>query len=115
MREELLKEDLVTNPYDYRKYNGFWANVRTKHLSSEELQFMKWKYRRKYSTFYKTTPVFRRRFLLVDLLRIFALRPYYRTKDRIRTIGKTEREAFQDQMNLFNSLNDFPELNSTTS
>jgi radical SAM superfamily enzyme YgiQ (UPF0313 family) len=115
MREELLKEDLVTNPYDYRKYNGFWANVRTKHLSSEELQFIKWKYRRKYSTFYKTTPVFRRRFLLVDLLRIFALRPYYRTKDRIRAIGKTEREAFQDQMNLFNSLNDFPELNSTTS
>ncbi|MEE9584829.1 MAG: radical SAM protein [Candidatus Brocadiales bacterium] len=113
MREELLKENLITNPHDYRKYNGFWANVRTKHLSSEELQFLKWKYRRKYSTFYKTTPVFKYRFPLVDLLRVFALRPYYRTKDMVRAFGKTEREVFEDRMQQFNSLNDFPELNTS--
>lgn len=113
MREELLKENLVTNPYDYRKYNGFWANVRTKYLSSDELQFLKWKYRRKYSTFYKTTPVFKYRFPLVDLLRVFALRPYYRTKDTVRALRKTEREIFEDQMHWFESLNEFPELNTS--
>ena len=112
MREELLRENLVTNPYDYRKYNGFWANVRTKYLSSDELQFLKWKYRRKYSTFYKTTPVFKYRFPLVDLLRVFALRPYYRTKDTIRELRKTERGIFEDQIRWFESLNEFPELNT---
>jgi len=37
MREELLSEGLVTNPGDYSQYNGYMANVRTRHLSSGEL------------------------------------------------------------------------------
>ncbi|MCB7128836.1 MAG: radical SAM protein [Candidatus Brocadiales bacterium] len=113
MREELLRENLITNPHNFRKYNGFWANVRTKHLSSDELQFLKWKYRRKYSTFYKTTPAFKYRFPLVDLPKVFALRPYYRTKDMIRAIGKMEHQVFEGQMRWFNSLNEFPELVTT--
>ena len=39
MRDILIKEGLVTNTSDYRKYNGFWANVRTKYLSSEDCNF----------------------------------------------------------------------------
>jgi radical SAM superfamily enzyme YgiQ (UPF0313 family) len=34
MREELLAEGLVTNPDDLTRYNGYMANVRTRHLSS---------------------------------------------------------------------------------
>lgn len=113
MREDLLRENLVTNPYDYRKYNGFWANVRTRYLSSDELQFLKWKYRRKYSTFYKTTPAFKYRFPLVNLLRVFVLRPYYGTKDTLRALRKTEREIFEDQIRWFDGLNTFPELNTS--
>ncbi|MGH7856003.1 MAG: B12-binding domain-containing radical SAM protein [Candidatus Binatia bacterium] len=37
MRDELLAEGLVTNPADYSRYNGYIANVRTRHLSSEEI------------------------------------------------------------------------------
>jgi radical SAM superfamily enzyme YgiQ (UPF0313 family) len=37
LREELLKEDLITNIDDYTKYNHYAANVKTKHLSTEEL------------------------------------------------------------------------------
>ncbi|HHT9154034.1 MAG TPA: B12-binding domain-containing radical SAM protein, partial [Candidatus Hypogeohydataceae bacterium YC40] len=110
MREELLKQGLITNLYDYRKYNGFWANVRTKYLDSQELQFLKWKYRRKYSTFYKTTKTFKYRFPLIQLLRVLALRPYYRGKDFLSQLAKTEREIFQAEMDAFNSLNGFPEL-----
>ena len=36
-RSELLGADLVTNASDYSRYNGFIANVRTRHLSSEEI------------------------------------------------------------------------------
>jgi hypothetical protein len=36
-RSELLESDLVTNASDFSRYNGFIANVRTRHLSSEEI------------------------------------------------------------------------------
>lgn len=112
IREELIKAGLVTNLDDYRKYNGFWANVCTKYLDSEELQFVKWKNKKKYSTFYKTTPTFKTRFPLVYLLRVLLLRPYCRVKDTIRSLGKTEKEVFLEEMGHFNHLNDFNELNT---
>jgi radical SAM superfamily enzyme YgiQ (UPF0313 family) len=37
LRDELLAEGLVTNPFDYSKYNHYASNVRTRHLSSEAL------------------------------------------------------------------------------
>ena len=46
MRRELLDAGLVTNPYDYQWYNGCWPQVRTKHLTSKQLLFEKWKARR---------------------------------------------------------------------
>lgn len=107
-----IKAELVTNLDDYRNYNGFWANVRTKYLVSEELQFIKWKYKKKYSAFFKTTPSFKSRFLLVYLLRLLLLRPYYRAKNTIRSLGKTEKEVFLGEMSHFNHLNDFGELNT---
>ena len=42
MREQLLEQGLVTNETDYKKYNGLWANVRTKHMDSEQLQYQFW-------------------------------------------------------------------------
>jgi radical SAM superfamily enzyme YgiQ (UPF0313 family) len=36
-RGELLDAGLVTNASDFSRYNGFIANVRTRHLSSDEL------------------------------------------------------------------------------
>ncbi|MBN2174359.1 MAG: B12-binding domain-containing radical SAM protein [Bacteroidales bacterium] len=37
LRDELLAEGLVTNPYDYSKYNHYASNVKTRHLSDEAL------------------------------------------------------------------------------
>ena len=37
IREELLAEGLVTNPDDFSTYNGFVANVRTKHLTPKQI------------------------------------------------------------------------------
>lgn len=107
MRDILMKEGLVTNTTDYRKYNGFWANVKTKYLSSDDLQFLRWKYKRKYSTFFKTTPAFKANFAMVNLLRIFVLRPYYRIKNRIASIGKKERDIFDKDMKIFAEMNNF--------
>ena len=59
-REELLKMGLVTNGNDFSKYNGYWANVKTYHLSSDELQFLRWKYSKEYSKVACKTPVFKK-------------------------------------------------------
>jgi radical SAM superfamily enzyme YgiQ (UPF0313 family) len=37
LREELVGKNLVTNIDDYSRYNHYASNVRTNHLSSEEL------------------------------------------------------------------------------
>ncbi len=42
MRRQLLDADLITNKDNLKKYNGLWANVRTKFLSSDELQYQFW-------------------------------------------------------------------------
>lgn len=44
MREELIKKGLVTNKNDWSTYSGYFANVKTKYLSPEQLNFFKWKY-----------------------------------------------------------------------
>ncbi|MHB8084573.1 MAG: B12-binding domain-containing radical SAM protein [Dehalococcoidia bacterium] len=38
IREQLLSENLITNPDDFSRYNGFICNVRTRHMSSKELR-----------------------------------------------------------------------------
>ena len=42
MRQQLIEQGLVTNTTDYKKYSGLWANVRTNHLDSEQLQYQFW-------------------------------------------------------------------------
>ncbi len=45
LREALTEAGLVTNPDRYERYNGLWANVRTRHLDSAELEYAFWLYR----------------------------------------------------------------------
>jgi radical SAM superfamily enzyme YgiQ (UPF0313 family) len=41
-RRELEAEGLITNPSDYRLYNGFIPNVRTRHLGPEQIARTMW-------------------------------------------------------------------------
>jgi radical SAM superfamily enzyme YgiQ (UPF0313 family) len=60
-RDEMLKLGLVTNENNFTMYNGYWANVKTHHLSPEDLQFIRWKYNREYSRdIVGTTPAFKK-------------------------------------------------------
>ncbi len=45
IRQQLLNQGLVTNPHDYKWYNGIWANVRTRHLDEKQLQYLVWFHR----------------------------------------------------------------------
>ena len=42
IRQQLLDEGLVTNALDYARYNGMWANVKTRKLDADALQYLFW-------------------------------------------------------------------------
>jgi radical SAM superfamily enzyme YgiQ (UPF0313 family) len=44
IREQLLDAGLVTNALDYSRYNGMWANVKTRQLDAETLQYLFWRH-----------------------------------------------------------------------
>jgi radical SAM superfamily enzyme YgiQ (UPF0313 family) len=44
LRQEMLKDKLVVNENDFSKYTGCFTNVRTNHLSAEELDYLYYKY-----------------------------------------------------------------------
>src|SRR5262245_4956978 len=83
MRAELLAEGLVTNPDDLSRYNGYMANVRTRHLGSEEIaRTMVWEGLRLYwnpraargSRFFHDFPAFRGRMLANNVALLGGLR-----------------------------------------
>ncbi len=45
LRESLIGDGLVTNYNRYDRYNGLWANVKTRHLESDQLQYAFWRHR----------------------------------------------------------------------
>ncbi|BBO86351.1 hypothetical protein DSCO28_69170 [Desulfosarcina ovata subsp. sediminis] len=47
MRQQLIDQGMVTNLDNLKRYSGLWANVRTRHLSSERLQYLFWYHRQK--------------------------------------------------------------------
>ncbi|MFQ5714413.1 MAG: B12-binding domain-containing radical SAM protein [Candidatus Scalinduaceae bacterium] len=89
-REEMLKMGLVTNVKDLSKYNGFWANVRTNHLSSEDLQFIRWKYNKEYYRIVGTTPAFKKNLPIGYQYMIDVLRSYKGVKKLV--FGRNDME-----------------------
>jgi radical SAM superfamily enzyme YgiQ (UPF0313 family) len=47
LRAQLIADGLVTNESDYKKYNGLWANVKTRHLDADTLQYLYWYHKQK--------------------------------------------------------------------
>ncbi|HHT9133841.1 MAG TPA: B12-binding domain-containing radical SAM protein [Candidatus Avalokitesvara rifleensis] len=102
IREELLKTGLVANPHDFTKYNGFWTNVRTKHLLREELAFLRWKFHRDYFTLAEPTSLYRK---------VMGPGYYYRLykilSKKADVWWSTEREVFKKDMEKYRKVNEY--------
>lgn len=107
LRQELMAENLVTNPDDFSRYNGFWANVRTRHLSADELQFVRWKCHKEFSTFYRSSRIFRETHPFLTLFRRFVDIPFQRVKQAIRFRGMNERQIYEWYMRKYERMNQF--------
>lgn len=106
IRDGLVNKGLVTNVDDWRFYNGYFANVETKKLSTDDLNFYKWKYSRDFNkwrlkNFYKLN-LFKNHKLF--FLKTLFLRILEEIKRFPSSIGKTDYEKFridfEDKLNL---------------
>ena len=107
MREELLKAGLVTNEYDYSRYNCFWANIKTNYLSPDDLQFLRWKYNKKYANYFCTTPAFVKNYPLAYYYRQYFRRPFLRLKNKIFRNNLSEKELYTKDMSMAEAMNKF--------
>jgi anaerobic magnesium-protoporphyrin IX monomethyl ester cyclase len=110
MREQLLEQGLITNETDYKKYSGLWANVRTKHLTSEQLQYQFW-YQRQVVLSWWNPPAPARnqgrlwtsiwRFLFMPFLKVY----YLHILNKYGWEGRYQREVARwTKMNNFSDL-----------
>lgn len=107
MRDELLKAGLVTNKYDYSRYNCFWANIKTNYLEPEDLQFLRWKYNKKYANYICTTPAFIKNYPLAYYYRHYFRRPFLRLKDSLFRNNLSEMELYKRDMARAEAMNKF--------
>ena len=102
IRKELMDAGLVTNPYDFAKYNGFWVNIRTKHISEDELSFIRWKLHREFFLMAEPSPIYRK---------LMGPGYYYRKykifRKKLDVWWKTERKAYEEDMEKFRRVNEY--------
>jgi len=113
VRQALLDEGLVTNRYDYTRYNGMWANVKTRHLSADELQYLFWYHGQKILGWWEPSAIIRKQSRLWTSIWLYLFRPLMkrviaRAQRKYGWRGRFEREiAGKKQTNLFKDLDEF--------
>ena len=107
MRRELLDAGLVTNKYDYKWYTGYWPQVRTRHLTSKQLLFEKWKAHREILDDWVADDQFRRNYPYWSALWTYVMRPVIRMNERRMIWMYGEQGRFKRQMLQWARLNDY--------
>jgi radical SAM superfamily enzyme YgiQ (UPF0313 family) len=110
IRDDLVQEGLVTNPDDYRWYNGLWANVKTRYLDADRLQYLFWYERQAALGWWDPTAHARKQYPIWTSFWIYLLRPVmkYFMGRKLRRIGWEGR--YQQEMERLRKLNVFEDL-----
>ncbi len=99
MREELVEMGLVTNN-DFTRYDGLHANLRTRHLSEEQVQFITWQMNARYYDMgwlrYNKVKKLYPKWFAGEMKR---LAPFYARRKLDLVLGrKTAREFFEEDL-----------------
>jgi len=107
LREEMLQDGRVANYSDFRWYDGYFSNVRTRSLTPEELNFVRWKIRREVIGMWRPTKGDWKYFKAYTYLWEFGLRHIIWLNERLleKIFGLEGR--YKLQMRHFLQLNDF--------
>ena len=113
MRQHLLDEGLVTNVDDYKWYNGMWANVKTRHLDTDRLQYLFWYHRQKVLGWWEPSERVRSQGALWTWIWLYAFRPMAkffidRSLNKYGWEGRYQRDMErQAAVNVFKDLEGF--------
>lgn len=110
MRQDLIDEGLVTNKSNYKKYNGLWANVKTRHLDADHLQYLFWYHRQVTLGWWEPSKWARRKGRVWTGLWMFAVKPVLKffTDRSIARNGWEKR--YQKELSRLSEMNDFRDL-----
>jgi len=106
-REIALAAGYITNRTDLRYYNGYWANVRTDYLSSSELQFWRWKFRRDVLGPFHATETYMKANPFFGTVWNRAFLPAYRALDKLACVTLGERHRYHQQLDAHRRQNEF--------
>jgi radical SAM superfamily enzyme YgiQ (UPF0313 family) len=107
LREEMLKDERVANFSDFRWYDGYFTNVHTHRLTSEELEFVRWKIRRDVIGMWRPTKGDWKFFKGYTYLWEFGLRYIVWINERMLELLFGVEGRYKLQMRHFLQLNDF--------
>ncbi|MBI4618932.1 MAG: B12-binding domain-containing radical SAM protein [Desulfobacterales bacterium] len=110
LREDLIREGLVTNHNRYERYNGLWANVKTRHLEAEQLQYAFWYYRQTVLGWWKPSAFAKRQGRLWTSVWTYIVKPVMKffIDRQIRKIGWDGR--YQRNIRRLERMNHFEDL-----
>ena len=110
MRQNLIDEGLVTNKYNYKKYSGLWANVKTRHLESDQLQYLFWYHRQVTLGWWQPSKRARSQGRLWTGIWLYAFKPVLKFFID-RTLAKQGWEGrYQKELRRLSNMNNFRDL-----
>ena len=107
LREDMLASNMIANQDDFRWYDGYFANVRTEHLSPEQLGFVRWKTRRDVIGMWRPTRADWKYFKGYTYLWEFGLRHVIWLNERLLELLFGVEGRYKIQMRQYLQLNDF--------
>ena len=110
IRQQLLDQGLVTNPSDFTRYNGMWANVKTRKLDSESLQYLFWRHEQTVMGWWEPSDRLREQGRLWTGIWIHFLKPVMKIWVRRSQRKYGWRGRFQREMECRGSVNRFKDL-----
>ncbi|MBI5063424.1 MAG: B12-binding domain-containing radical SAM protein [Desulfatitalea sp.] len=110
IRQQLLDQGLVTNPDDFSTYNGIWANVRTRNLDTDTLQYLVWYHRQKIMGWWQPSRQVRAQGPVWTGIWLYFFRPFLKVVlgRRLQKIGW--RGRYEKDIARLKSVNRFAEL-----
>ncbi|MFZ5569441.1 MAG: B12-binding domain-containing radical SAM protein [Thermodesulfobacteriota bacterium] len=110
MRQKLIDQGLVANRTDYKRYNGLWANVRTRHLEAEDLQYLFWYHRQNVLGWWDPTRRTRDQGKLWTAIWVYAFKPFLKRhyERLVRKVGW--KALYKKDMEALAELNRFRDL-----
>jgi len=110
IREQLLEQDLITNPTDYTKYNGIWANVRTIYLAAAQIQYQFWYQRQIVLGWWNPSPQAGKQDRLWIFIWRFLFKPFLKLRYALQFKKKDWSARYQQEINRLNRMNRFADL-----